>query len=100
MTNLRSLLDRYVAALNSGAEAAADPLERFDYAQALAAARRMQAAIDARDLGRLAAELHEETRTSSWTHLPGEHGAAIHDRLHRLNDAVLRARLEGRPSAW
>ena len=62
MTNLRALLDTYVIALNAGAEATTDPLERSDYAERLAGAHRMQAAVEAHDLGRLAAELHDATR--------------------------------------
>ena len=100
MTNLRALLDTYVVALNAAAEATTDPLERSDYAERLAAAHRMRAAVEANDLGQLAAELHEATRLAGWTHFPGEAGAAAHDGLLRLNDAVLQARLEGRPPAW
>ena len=100
MTNLRGLLHNYVIALHAAAEATTDSLERSDYAERLAAAHRMQAAVDAHDLGQLAAELHDATRLAGWTHLRGDAGAAVHDGLHRLNDAVLRERLEGRPPAW
>lgn len=100
MTEIKTHLNAYVRALHDAASAATEVLERDDYAYRLAAAGRMQADVAAGDLGRLAAELNEQTRYAGWTFAAGEHGDAVHSGLLRLNEATQRARLAGQPRAW
>ena len=100
LTEVQTLLGVYVKALRAAANGATDVLERNDYAYRLAAADRMQAAVSAGDLGRLAAELNEQALHAGWTYAGGEHGNAVHYGLLHLNEATLRARLAGRPPAW
>jgi hypothetical protein len=100
MNEIQILLDRYVGELRAAAQDASDATDHCELMERLAATHRMQIALDANDMGRLAAELNEEARSLGWSHAAGARGAAAHACVMELERLTQSARLEGKPDAW
>jgi hypothetical protein len=100
MNEIQILLNGYVEALRAAEREANDARYHRVLMEHLAATSRMQAALDARDLGRLAAELNEQERLLGWNNLLGDRGAAAHQYFAELKRVTQAVRLEGRPEAW
>lgn len=100
MNQIQVVLDRYVEELRATAHDSSDALAYGEVMERLAATQRMQIALAANDLGRLAAELNEEAHALGWTRLPGAHGRAAHDCFVELERVTRVTRLKGRPEAW
>jgi hypothetical protein len=99
MNQIQVALDRYVQKLRATAQDTTDAREHGELMERLAATQRMQVALAANDLGRLAAELNEEARALGWTLLPGAHGPGAHECFMELQKVTREARLKGRPEA-
>ena len=96
MNQLQILLDRYVDALRATVHDASDGHTHGELMERLAATQRMQNALAANDIARLAAELNEEARILGWGR-PSEAVAVVFLELQRVTREM---RLEERPDAW
>ena len=100
MSEIQSLLDRYVAALQAGAVSTNEYPDHSLYMECLAATQRMQMALEQQQLGSIAADLHVAQHVFGWTQLPGPEAERAAVALQDLAAAVLAARLANRPDAW
>ena len=100
MTDLRELLDAYIAALRRGVDRVQEPSDRNEFMAHLSAAGEMAHALGGGDFGRLAALLNHEERVLGWTQLQGPGGRQAHETFCELRRAELESRLRDRPDAW
>jgi hypothetical protein len=96
MSQLTLLLQRYVAALETGLAVTNDARDRNEYHERLSAAAEIAEAIDVRDLGRAASIVHSEEPAIGWSQLGGPD---VSRSFMVFAAALQSARLEGAPDA-